>query len=189
MYGLVNKAIADLVIDSHGHQTWNAILREAELDTDPVAVMDVYDDDITFGLVEAASRVLKTPADTILEQFGQHWISHVASEGWAEVLAMGGPNLRDFLSGLDRLHATVSSAMTAATMPSFNVRSSTATSIEIDYLSVRKGLAPMVTGLFIGLCAHFDEEHEVRITDSDESGDVARHTFVLTKVTALASAP
>ena len=189
MYGLVNRVFADLVVSNHGQDAWAAILRKTGVDSDPVVVMDVYDDDITFQLVEATSLHLGTEAHEVLEDFGKHWIGHLATEGWASLIALTGDNLLQFLTNLDRLHATVSSTMTAARMPTFKVRETTETTIKLDYMSTRKGLAPMVTGLLIGLSDHFDDQYSVQSVHSDESGDSAHHTFLLTKLPTLASAP
>ena len=69
MYGLVNKAVKDLVVANFGEQTWLEIAQDAGVD--PVFIsMDSYDDQITYDLVAAASSKLETPPNEILRQFG-----------------------------------------------------------------------------------------------------------------------
>ena len=55
MYGLVNKAVVDLVVSKFGEDTWNAIKKKAEVDIDVFVSMDGYPDELTYKLVGAAS--------------------------------------------------------------------------------------------------------------------------------------
>ena len=58
MYGLVNKAIQELVCSRFGEETWRQIKQKAEISTDTFLSMEGYPDDLTHRLVVAASQVL-----------------------------------------------------------------------------------------------------------------------------------
>ena len=65
MYGLVNKAVEDLVCSKFGEETWNKILEEAGVDVDSFVSMEAYPDAVTYKLIHAASTVLETDAATL----------------------------------------------------------------------------------------------------------------------------
>jgi len=88
MYGLVNRAIKEHVLNAAGEQAWADICEGAGLKDDLFVAMDPYDDAITYNLVAAASEVLATPTDEILTGFGRYWILYTGAEGWGPVLDM-----------------------------------------------------------------------------------------------------
>ena len=78
MYGMVNKAVEDMVVMHHGEPVWEQIKAKAGVDVDVFMSNESYSDDVTYNLVAAASEVLEVPADQILIGFGEHWILHTA---------------------------------------------------------------------------------------------------------------
>lgn len=173
MYGLVNKAIQDLVLSEHGAEVWGEIVRTADvgenlrkaLSEDVGFVrMDSYPDGVTFGLVKTASEVLGVPASDLLEAFGRYWIRYTAREGYGELLELSGGSLHEFLSNLDNLHTRVGLSLPDLQPPSFECREVGPGRFELYYRSSRDGLAPMVVGLVKGLAERFSVEVEVRQT-------------------------
>ena len=107
MYGMVNKAVEEMVRMHHGEETWEQIKSKAGVDVDVFISNEGYPDEITYKLVEAASEVLDTPAEAILEAFGHHWILHTASEGYGGLMRAGGKSLGEFLINLPNFHSRV----------------------------------------------------------------------------------
>ena len=73
MYGLVNKAIQDMVIKGHGEEAWKGIRMEAGLDDERIVSLKNYPDSLTFKLVGAACHQLGAEANDIwklLENIG-----------------------------------------------------------------------------------------------------------------------
>ncbi len=66
MYGLVNKAIAELVCDRYGEETWDIIKEKADVDIDAFISMDSYDDEVSYKLVGATSKVLGLSPEQVL---------------------------------------------------------------------------------------------------------------------------
>ena len=81
MYGLVNKAIQDMVIKDHGEEVWHGIRKEAGLEDDRIISLKSYPDSLTFRLVGAACHQLGAEASDILEAFGEHWCSILLRRG------------------------------------------------------------------------------------------------------------
>ena len=161
MYGLVNKAVVDLVVSKFGQDTWNAIKKKAEVDVDVFVSMDGYPDDLTYRLVGAASEVLKIPPEAVLEAFGEHWVLYTAAEGYGPMLDASGNTLREFLENLDALHARVALTMPALKPPRFRLVPVDNTTMLLEYHSTRQGLAPMVVGLLKGLSIRFNTPIDV----------------------------
>ena len=161
MYGLVNKAVVDLVVSKFGQDTWNAIKKKAEVDIDVFVSMDGYPDEITYRLVGAASEVLKIPPEAVLEAFGEYWVLYTAAEGYGPMLDAAGKTLREFLENLDALHARVALTMPALKPPRFRLKPVDDKTMLLEYYSTRQGLAPMVVGLLKGLAIRFKEPIEI----------------------------
>ncbi len=156
MYGLVNKAVVDLVVSKFGQETWDSIKKKAEVDVDTFVSMDGYPDDITYRLVGAASEILKIPPAAVLEAFGEHWVLYTAKEGYGPMLDASGNTLREFLENLDALHARVALTMTELRPPRFRLVPVDDSTMLLEYHSTRQGLAPMVVGLLKGLSIRFN---------------------------------
>ncbi|BBM86917.1 heme NO-binding domain-containing protein [Candidatus Uabimicrobium amorphum] len=170
MYGLVNKAIEDLVCDRFGCEAWLKIKEKANVKIDNFIGMDHYDDQITYDLVAAASESLGMCGRDILEAFGEYWILYTAREGYKEMLDLAGSTFVTFLQNLDALHTHIGSLMPNLQPPSFSCSDVTENSLLLHYYSHRKGLAPMVIGLLQGLGKRFSLEVVVTLTQSREQG-------------------
>ena len=161
MYGLVNKAVVDLVCSKFGQDTWLKIKQKAEVDIDVFVSMDAYPDDVTYRLVAAASEVLNLPPEAVLEAFGEYWVLYTANEGYGPLLDASGSSLREFLLNLDALHARVALTMPALRPPRFRMVDVDPKTLLLEYHSTRQGLAPMVVGLLKGLGIRFKTPIEI----------------------------
>ena len=180
MYGLVNKAVEGLVCSEFGDQTWNEILEHAGVDVDSFVSMEAYPDTITYKLIGAASEVLKTDAGALLQSFGEYWTLYTVNEGYGELMALFGSNLKEFLCNLDKLHGHVAMGFPKLRPPSFRVEEQDGgRSLLLHYHSERDGLAPMVIGLVKGLAKRFSENVEIVqvATRGAGSHDVFRITY------------
>jgi hypothetical protein len=154
MYGMINKAIQELLTARVGEAAWKAIC--VKTNTDPTFVtMAKYPDEVTYNLVAAASEALGVSADTLLEQFGEYWTVYTAEAGYGSLLQFAGNNLFDFLQNLDNMHTRVALTFPELEPPSFWCSEINSQSLRLHYRSGRPGLAPMVLGLIKGLGKRF----------------------------------
>jgi hypothetical protein len=119
MYGLVNKAIQDLVCEKFGEDKWIEIKKLSNFEDDFFIGLQAYPDSLTYELVKNASRVLGADASVVMEAFGEYWILYTANEGYGEMLDLAGDNLSDFLNNLDMLHNRVNNIMPQLVAPQF----------------------------------------------------------------------
>jgi len=179
MYGMVSKAVADLVCSGFGEDKWEAIKAKAEVDVDFFISNESYSDDITYKLVGAASEVLGLPAEKILEVFGEHWVLKTATDGYGDLMDAGGTTLPEFLENLPNFHTRIVMMMPKLEPPRFEVSDRTDNSLRLHYHTHRAGLAPFVTGLLQGLAKRF--ETTVSIAHDKVKDDGAEHDeFVIT---------
>ncbi|MGH1396557.1 MAG: heme NO-binding domain-containing protein [Trichormus sp.] len=179
MYGLVNKAIQDMVCSRFDENTWRIIKQKAQIDVDVFISMEGYPDDITHRLVKAASVVLNLSPSEIMQAFGEFWVKYTSEEGYGEMMDMSGDTLPEFLENLDNLHARVGVSFPKLKPPSFECSDMEENALKLHYRSDREGLAPMVLGLVKGLGTRFDTEVDIIQTESRENG--AEHDEFLVK--------
>ncbi len=172
MYGMVNKAVQDMVVTAHGEAVWLEIKRRAGVTQEIFIGTEGYPDEITYKLVEAASAVLQIPAEQILRAFGEHWVLETARKGYGHLMSAAGSSLEEFIGNLPRFHDRVALIYPNLKPPRFEVTDRTAGSLRLHYISHRPGLTPFVEGLISGLGKMFHTVVHVTLEHSrSEGGD------------------
>lgn len=161
MYGLVNRAIEQMLCERHGEETWERIKQAAGVDTEVFITNDAYDDAITYRLVVAASETLQVQASQVLEMFGRYWILKTAVEGYGDLLRAAGSDVASFLRNLPNFHARVQLLYPHLRPPRFACDEAGERSLVLRYYSERTGLAAFVRGLLLGIGEHFKVELSV----------------------------
>ncbi len=164
MYGLVNKAINDLIVDKFGEEVWQEIKTAADVDIEMFTSMKSYDDEITYQLATAASEILELPIEEVLIELGKYWVKFTAKQGYGDMLAMAGNNFPEFLKNLNALHIRVGMTYSNLKPPSFNCEEIDSNNLVLRYFSHRKALGPLVIGLIYGLGEKFNEEIVIKQT-------------------------
>lgn len=170
MYGLVNKAIEDLVVSNFGDETWDCIKKKAGVDVEAFISNEGYPDEVTYQLVGAASEVLGMSAENVLVAFGEHWVLNTAVKSYGPMMKSGGSNLRDFLVNLPNFHTRVAMIYPNLNPPRFQCTDVTDCGLHLHYHSDRHGLAPFVTGLLQGLGKLYETPCNSHLLASREQG-------------------
>lgn len=174
MYGLINKAVEDMVRSKFGDDTWSRIRTRADLPDEPFLSMEQYSDKSTYDLVAAASEELGVEPEKVLEEFGHYWILYTADAGYGELIRSGGKTMLEFLHNLDQIHTRAKLSFDEMAPPSFLVTDETPGRLTLHYFSHRAGLAPFVVGLLKGLGERFHVEVTItpRRLDGENPHDV-----------------
>jgi len=181
MYGLINRAVEQMVTSKFGPETWAEVRSRAGLDDEGFLALRLYPDDVTYRLVGAASEVLNLPAATVLEAFGEYWVLETAQASYGELMKMSGRSLPDFLQNLDHMHTRLGMTFKEMRPPSFECTDITDQSLVLHYHSTRSGLLPFVVGRVKGLGQCYQTAATVDIPQSREQGadhDTLRVTMV-----------
>lgn len=163
MYGMINRAVKDLVVERFGAEAWERIRRKAGVNETDFLSMEQYEDATTYSLVAASSEELGVSAEEILQAFGEYWIEYTGAAGYGEIMRAAGNSLPEFLRNLDQLHTRIRFGMPELRPPSFRVSEAPDGALLLRYTSHREGLAPLVLGLVKGLAKRFGETAEVSL--------------------------
>lgn len=177
MYGMVNKAVEEMVVAAHGETVWLDIRRRAGVTEEVFISNEGYPDEITYRLVDAASEVMQLPPQKILHAFGEHWVLHTARKGYGHMLAAGGSTIADFLCNLPRFHDRLALQLPKLVPPRFEVTDRTPRSLHLHYITHRNGLTPFVEGILSGLGQMFATP--VTVTLIEPRGPGAGHDVFL----------
>jgi len=179
MYGMVNKAIEELIISHHGSEVWERIRTRAGVEEEVFISNESYPDEVTYGLVGAASAILAQPAADILFAFGEWWVLKTANEGYGALMKAAGKTLPEFLINLPNFHTRVAMIFPRLHPPVFRCSDVTDTSMHLHYMSHRQGLSPFICGLLSGLGKMFSTLVEVQQINHKDQG--AEHDVFLVK--------
>jgi hypothetical protein len=170
MYGMVNRAIQELVCAKFGDEAWEQIKSVSGVDAELFIRNETYPDDVTYRLVGAAAQVLGVDASVVLETFGEHWILSTAREGYGDLLDAAGKTLPEFLQNLPNFHSRVVLIFPKLKPPRFRCTDVQADSLTLHYYSHRPGLTSMVVGMVRGLGKMFDTNVTTEVLVSAASG-------------------
>jgi hypothetical protein len=151
MYGIVNKAIGDLVIANFGEEKWEIIRERSGVDVEFFISNEPYDDDVTFKLAIAVSEEMGMTLGDVLVAFGEWWVIKTTTEKYPGLMNSGGHNLKEFLVNLPNFHNRVMLIYPKLTPPEFKISDVEDNSIHLHYFSKREGLQEFVRGLIQGL--------------------------------------
>jgi hypothetical protein len=172
MYGIVNKAIEELIVENFGESKWELIKQKSEINIDYFISSEPYDDDVTFKLASTISEELNIPISQVLILFGEWWILKTGKEKYGYLLESGGENLKEFLINLPLFHNRVFLIYPNLTPPEFNVTDISENSLHLHYYSKRIGLQEFVRGLIQGLGKFYNCAVEIELIESrDQNSD------------------
>lgn len=171
MYGIVNKAIQDLVTTNFGAAEWEAVKEKAGVDVDYFLSNEPYDDAITYQLAGAASEVLGLTVEQVLQAFGEWWVLKTGKEKYGALMESGGNNLREFLVNLPQFHNRIMLMYPKLTPPEFRVSDLSEHSICVHYHSRREGLQEFVRGLLSGLGKMYGVATSIELLQSRSEGN------------------
>jgi hypothetical protein len=171
MYGIVNKAIEDLVKENFGDEKWEAVKTCSNVDVDYFLSNEPYDDDITYKLAGAISEEMDMHVHAVLQALGEWWILRTSKEKYGGLMEAGGNNLKEFLVNLPAFHNRVMLMYPKLTPPEFQVSDIEDNSIHVHYHSKREGLQEFVRGLLSGLAKMYDTEVEIELIQSRNDGE------------------
>lgn len=171
MYGIVNKALEDLVKGNFGESKWNAILERSGIEEEFFISNEPYDDAITYKLAIAISEEIKMPMQEVMRSFGEWWVLRTGMEKYGGLMEAGGENLKKFLINLPIFHNRVMMIYTNITPPEFKVSHIESDSIRIHYISHREGLQDFVYGLLTGLGKMYHTPVQVKLIANRLLGD------------------
>ena len=170
MYGIVNRAIEDLVKTNFGEDKWDLVLERSGVDVEFFMSNEPYDDDITFKLASAVSEVMGITVEQVLQAFGEWWILKTTKEKYGGMMEAGGSTLQDFILNLPVFHNRIMLIYPKLTPPEFKISDVKENSVLVHYFSKREGLQEFVRGLFSGLSKMYETPLNIELKQSRDNG-------------------
>jgi Haem-NO-binding len=170
MYGLVNKALRDLICTECGEPVWHEVRARAGVEEDMFIGSEGYDDAITYKLVGAACEVTGRSGADLLHAFGEHWVLRTARDGYGTLMDVHGKTLPQFLINLPNFHRRVEIIFPRLQPPRFEVTDQTENSLHLHYRTHRPGLSGFVLGLISGLGKLFNTAVTVNHIQQKDAG-------------------
>jgi hypothetical protein len=168
MYGIVNKAIEELVTENFGLDKWHLIKTKSNIDVDYFISSEPYDDDITYKLAIAVSDEMNISVGDVLQTFGEWWILRTGKEKYGYLLESGGENFKEFLLNLPLFHNRVMMIYPKLTPPEFKISKIEEKNLHLHYYSKRVGLQDFVRGLIYGLGKFYNCPITLKLIESRE---------------------
>ncbi len=163
MYGMIHRAIRQMVIDEAGPERWASIERRHGVGPQDMISAHVYEDALTVALLQSAADELGMALPDCLRAFGHYWIRFAERGSYGALMDFTGRDLPSFIANLDRMHQAVQAAMPAARVPSFTLAEARPDRIRVEYRSEREGLEPFVEGLLAALVERFGQRGTVTL--------------------------
>ena len=168
MYGIVNKAIEDLVRENFGDEKWLAVKERSGIDIDFFVSNEPYNDEVTYKLAGAVSEEMNMPINEVLIAFGEWWVLRTGQEKYGSLMRAGGNSLKEFLINLPTFHNRVMLIYPKLMPPEFKVSDESDRSMLVHYYSQRLGLQEFVRGLLQGIGKIYDISVNVELVVSRE---------------------
>jgi hypothetical protein len=163
MYGVVNKAIQELVTENFGVQVWEKVKSRSNVDVNSFLSNEQYSDDVTFKLAIAASEELNMPLRDVLLAFGEFWVLSTGKKHYGSLMESGGSSFKDFILNLPNFHSRVMLYYSNIVPPEFKIDQISESEIQLHYFSIRTGLTDFMEGLILGLAKMFDTQVQVTL--------------------------
>lgn len=170
MYGIVNKAIEDLVTEQFGSDAWERIKQRSGVEVDFFISNEPYDDAITFSLAQAVAAEMQISLSDVLVTFGEYWVLKTGKEKYGHLMDAGGSSLQEFLLNLPQFHTRIQLIYPRLTPPEFRISDVTPNSLHLHYYSKRQGLQDFVRGLLQGLGKMYHTPVAIALLQHRETG-------------------
>lgn len=170
MYGIVNKAIQELVELQFGEETWHKIHARSGVKEEYFISNEPYDDDVTYKLAVAVSEETGLSLEQVLIAFGEFWVLNTGQVKYGSLMKAGGDSLKEFLINLPNFHSRVMLYYPKLTPPEFRIGNVAERSVDVHYISARQGLQEFVRGLLQGLGKLYETPVEIKLMQSRNDG-------------------
>ncbi len=151
MYGLVNRALEDLIIHKYGEEKWAEVKEKAKVEIDAFIANEPYSDEVTYKLIGAAHETLGVCVPDLMRAFGARFVTKTARDNYGPLLRAAGANLKEFLINLPQFHARIQLIYPKLRPPEFKCTDIGEESLKLHYFTHRPGLDDFVVGLLNGL--------------------------------------
>lgn len=151
MYGLLNKALGDLITERYGAEKWYAIKQKSEIETEFFISNVIYDDEITLRLADSASELLGLTKKDIMFEFGEWWVLRTGKEKFGNLMKIGSSTFQEFMINLPMFQNRVTMMYPELTSSEFVLYKKGPNCVVVQYNSKGEGFPDFIKGLLTGI--------------------------------------
>jgi hypothetical protein len=168
MYGMINNAIKEMVIEKSDEKTWNEVCKTAGLEVNSFQSFEQYDDESTGALVFAIAQKMELAPPALLEAFGEFWVEYATKSEYQSILESFADGPVELIESLDSLHSRLEMTFEDLNAPSFWVTKVSEKEVKVHYVTTRDmPLEYFVIGLIKGIFSMFDQTCEVKLLEPE----------------------
>ena len=161
MKGFIVKCLSDLVKSYYGEHKWKEILLQAgENPQKAIFATSDIDDKTVFNLIENTSKVLNLTKEETCDAFGDYWVNTYAPQMYGMYYSKF-QNAKQFITGMDKVHETVTKSMVNARPPRFTFEEVDENTIIVTYISTRN-MIDFYIGLAKGVGKYFNTPIDIK---------------------------
>jgi hypothetical protein len=160
MHGIIHAELKKYVEARHGADAWTACLKTAGLASRAYMALSVYPDEEATAIVSAASKLTDTPAETILEDFGE-FITPDLMSVYASLIKPEWKTMEMLLRTEETIHRIVRLKSPGAQPPQLRFEAAGQNELRLFYASPR-GMAAVARGIIKGVAKHYGETVSIR---------------------------
>ena len=167
MKGVVVLALKGMLLDNYGADKWQAALRKAGIEKEPV-IMPTSDvaDEVVLKVVSAVCDTLGISLQQAADAFGHYWVNVYAQKMY-NVYFEGVTTAKDFLLKMDTVHVGSTKNIPNATPPRFEYEWKDDKTLIMHYKS-KRNLIDFMVGLVKGVGAFYKENLKVSKIGDDK---------------------
>lgn len=156
MHGVVHYHLKQFVIKHAGEPAWHAILNEAGIGNKNYLITKIYPDEETISIIKTAARLTRTPAVTILEEFGKFLVPELMN-AYKALIRPDWKTMELLLNTEDTIHRVVRLRNPGAQPPKLDFRQTGPNELLFFYSSPRR-MSALAKGMIQGVANFFHEQ-------------------------------
>jgi len=160
MHGIIHSELKKFVETRHGADAWKAVLEEAGFSNKVYLPNTTYADQEAVAIVTAASRLTGTPAEDILESFGEFIVPALMST-YRPMIKPKWKTMEMLLNTEGTIHKAVRIKNPGAQPPSLKFKQTGPNTLKFNYNSWRR-MSAVAKGIIKGVAKHYGEKVDIQ---------------------------
>jgi hypothetical protein len=160
MHGTIHVELKKFVEAKHGTDAWKAVLKDAGLSNKIFLANAVYPDQEIVAIVTAASKLTNTPAEHILENFGEFIVPDLM-DMFRVLINPKWKTMEMLLNTETTIHTVVRLKNPGAEPPRLQFTQTGPNRLKFNYDSPRQ-MSAVAKGIMKGVAKHYGETIEIQ---------------------------
>ncbi len=182
MNGLINRSFELFVRESYGERVWERLARQARVDSRGFLLLQNSPDSVTLLLLAEASKILRKPADELVEDLGG-WLTR--REPIRRLLRFSGRDFPEFIEAVSEFPDRALMLISNLEIPRIKVTTHSRSLYQVEIDSDTGILTMMLAGVLRGMADDYGALAVIQIEGTALRVDIALSEYSATRPFAL----